>query len=348
MYKVKKGIKKYKNQIYFNWMICNPVIPEFHLCKFLDIKGKQSKYTQKTYSSILVQYLNFLEQKRDKKYNEIAYEDLNKYFYSLIFFSKNENLIINPEITYKTLKMKHTVIIEFYKFLQGENIQLFINVDKLNQSGKNSIELYMVRYKKSRKDNYIMEYTDDDIKIIVSNFNTLRDKSIFLLTLFGMRIDEVLSIKSLDFNYSENIIKPSRSKTIKNRFIVISSDVSKIIQNYIQTERIDAIINSGKDSEYLFINIKKGKYCGLELKYQTFYKALKTAGINAGYTKEQIRTHSGRSTRVMELLKENVSDEIIRHILGWKNSSSMKDYIDEYNKTLSIKGAKFMAEINEY
>lgn len=298
MYKVKKGIKKYKNEIYFNWMICNPVIPEFYLCKFLDIKGKQSKNTQKTYASILVQYLNFLEQKKGKKYNEVTYKDLNKYFYSLIFFSKNENLIINPEITYKTLKMKHTVIIEFYKFLEGESIPLFISIDKFNQTGKNSIDLYMVRYKKSRKDDYIMEYSEKDIEVILSNFNTLRDKSIFLLTLFGMRIDEVLSIKSLDFNYSESNIKPSRSKTNKNRIIVISSDVVTIIQNYIQTERINTIINSGKDSEYLFVNMKKGKYCGFELRYQTFYKVLKTAAINAGYTKEQIRTHSGRSTRV--------------------------------------------------
>lgn len=180
----------------------------------------------------------------------------------------------------------------------------------------------------------------------MSNLNSLRNKAVFLLTLFGMRIDEVLSIYLTDFNFYQNSVQPSRSKTIKNRVIVISEDASSLIQQYIQTERLNAVISSGIDSRYLFININQGYNCGKPLKYPTFYKALKKAGVNAGFKPEQIRTHSGRSTRTMGLLKANVSDEIIRHILGWRSPTSMKDYLDEQNKSLALKGAKFLAHIN--
>lgn len=358
-YIVKKAVKIFNNKQKKSWFICNPIIPVYHVCKFLDLKGKNSEHTQKTYASVLTQWLNYLQENRKKQYFEIESQDIKKYFHKLIFFNKDNQFVITPELTYKTLKLKHTIIFEFYKFLLGEcetNYILVIDnkkynfnlkLDKFDRDAKNAIHYYMTKYKLSRKENYILEYTEDDIKVICSNFNFIRDKIVFLLTVFGIRVDEVLSIKISEFNFSENLVKPSRSKSYNKRTIVISSELSKMINNYIQTERMNAIYKSGLDSEYLFVNLNAGKYCGKELKYQTFYTSLKRAGVNAGYKFNSIRTHSGRSTRAMELLKQGVSDEMIRHIMGWKNSSSIKEYIDHNNKSLAIEGAKFLANTNK-
>lgn len=364
MYKVKKATKIINGKKYNKYFICNPHIPIFHLCKFLDLKGKNSINTQKTYSSILVQWLNFLLKEKKKRYYVVETQDIKTYIYSLIFFDKNERYILTPNIVYKTLQMKNVVIFEFYKFLLGEmdtktsmlyietnkkrlNYQFSLDIKELLSVGKNSIEYFMTKYKSSRKENYIVNYSEDEIFAITSNFNNLRDKLVFKLTLYGYRIDEVLSIKTKDFNTSEDIIKPSRSKTNKNRLVVLDSETSKNIINYIITERMDAISYSGLDSEYLFINLRKGKYCGQPLKYETFYKALKRSGVNSGLKKEQIRTHSGRSTKVMDLMIDgNFSDEQVRLYFGWKSPTSINSYIEENNKSLALKGSKFISQIN--
>lgn len=363
MYRVRKAVKLTYGKEDVSYFICDPILPVYHLCKFLDLKGKNSINTQKTYSSILVQWVNYLY-KRNKIYYEVTYDDLKKYLYSLIFLNKKNQYILTPERTYLTIKMKQTIIIDFYNFLSCEkdvdsslrfydnkneiiNYNFKLDINKLEKVASNTIDFFMTKYKRSRKENYILEYSEEEILRIHSHFNLLRDKAVFYLTLFGLRIDEVLSIKVKDFNYLDNVVRPSRSKSNEFRHVVISEYVSNIINNYIQTERISAITDSGKNSEFLFININKGIYCGENLKYSTFYTSLKRAAINAGFNSNEIRTHSGRSTRTMQLFKkDNITDEMIRHIMGWKSPSSMKSYIDENNKSLSLKGAKFLANMN--
>ena len=74
-----------------------------------------------------------------------------------------------------------------------------------------TIELFVTKHKISSKE-YILEYSDDEIKAIYSNFKNYCNRAIFLATLHGMRIDEVLSIKLKDYNPRDCTVKPSRSK----------------------------------------------------------------------------------------------------------------------------------------
>ncbi|BFU78782.1 hypothetical protein ALC152_19970 [Arcobacter sp. 15-2] len=363
-FKVKKAIKILKNTSYISYFVCDPYIPVFHICKFLDIKGKNSHNTQKTYAYILANWLNHLDTKLNKKYYEINIQDIKKYIEYLIFFNQKGQYILTPELCYKTLKGKGNVIVEFYMFLLSEvdsnenaliiynknmkyNYPLSFNIEKLKSSTENTLNLFLTRYKRGRKENYIIEYTDIEIEIISSNFSSLRDIVIFKLTLFGFRIDEVLSIYLEDFNFQEKNIKPSRSKTNKHRIVEISSELSILINNYIQTNRLDAVFNSGYDSPYLFVNHKQGKYCGKEVSYQTFYKSLKRAAQKAGFDTTKIRTHSGRSTSVMNDLEKGMPYEIIRHKYGWNNPISITPYIDEQSKKLMKKASKFIYKQNK-
>lgn len=230
-----------------------------------------------------------------------------------------------------------------YNDSNTENYYFDMDLKKLNRKIDSSIKLFLTEYKRGRKEQFIMEYSEEDIEIISSNFLCMRDKAIFLLTLMGMRIDEVLSIKVKNIDFSENILYPSRTKSQKNRPVVILNSISILINSYLKTERLEAIYHSGIDSEYLFINIKKNKFCGNQLKYNTFYSSLKRAAKKAGFLPESIRTHSGRSTKAMELLKHKVSDEMIRNIMGWRSIHSISSYIDENNKSLAINVAKGLA-----
>lgn len=55
------------------------------------------------------------------------------------------------------------------------------------------LEKRVSKTKKTKE--YIKWYTESDKEILLSNFLTNRDKAIFLMTLEGLRIDEVLSLR---------------------------------------------------------------------------------------------------------------------------------------------------------
>jgi len=190
---------------------------------------------------------------------------------------------------------------------------------------------------------------------LLSNFLTLRDKSIFLLSLEGMRIDEILSVRLADYDNEKHILRPSRSKgrvTVtaeKNnlRPVVLPERTYKILDSYIFTERADAETKSGKLSEWLFINLKNGRSIGNPLSYRSFWETMKLCAKRAGFDESKIRTHSGRSTKVMEILEhqskhpeDGITDVIIMELMGWKSMNSINPYKQEDNMIIAMEAAK--------
>ena len=106
-----------------------------------------------------------------------------------------------------------------------------------------------------------------------------------------------------------------------------------IIDRYILEERSAAENESGVINQNLFINIKKGSDFGQPLAYRNYLKILKRCAKRAGLDSDKIRTHSGRSTKVMEYIEhqikhpeDGITDAILMECFGWKNIDSIQPY----------------------
>jgi site-specific recombinase XerD len=353
-------------------MICKPNVPDFYASLFVNNKSKNSFEYGRTLGNRLVKFLNFLLE-NNVQYWEANDEHIKAFFLKLINFNLKTNEIVGiPTIQYSTLIQYKGTIISFYKFLwlftehsvlqisKWENGKYFQSNEPLVLQWKNAdkitsatIELFLTKYKTADKD-YVMQYSEEEITAIYTHFNTYRNRSIFLITLHGMRIDEVLSIKLKDYDPINNIVKPSRSKGKgrgRKRTVVLDDSTIKTIENYILHERNDFETKSNMQSPYLFVAILKNieEYRLKEYTYLAYRNSFIRAANNAGFT--NVRTHSGRSHRATELLKIMVdgkiqlSDEIIRHIMGWKSPDSIRPYVEYANKEIAVKFAKEYSEI---
>jgi hypothetical protein len=115
-----------------------------------------------------------------------------------------------------------------------------------------------------------------------------------------------------------------------------------VLNRYIQTERATAEAESNKISQYLFINLNKGKNQGEPLCYHNYLKILKRCAKRVGFDESKIRTHNGRSTKVMEFLEhqalypeDNITDAIIMESFGWRSFDSIDHYRDHNNQIIA-------------
>jgi integrase/recombinase XerD len=301
--------------------------------------------TRKTYCSRLNVFLRYLDS-RNLEYYQVNIKTLYAFFKYLILYEDSQDIFsLNKSISYGTLRGYQATLTEYYRFrenIKQEKILDLKTTQKKNnkynflygQIGSSKLKKVFDKYINniSEKKDYIKWYTDDDIDILFNSFKTLRDKAIFLISVqCGFRIDEILSIKLQDYSNDNRIVRISRSKTT-TRSHKISKELSNLIDRYILTERYDAEIYSGKINEYLFINIRRDKYCGEEISYTNIIGIFKRTAKKAGYDPNQIRTHSGRSTKVMELLylqsesNNLLTDHEITETMGLSNTKGLEPY----------------------
>lgn len=373
MYKLQRRKKVHKNgRVDEFYHICKPNIPDFYSSLYVSNKSKNSLNYGKGIGYILVKYFNFLLE-RGVEYWNASDGDVKAYMlYIINFDTKKNELIAEPEITYRTIQKHKETIVKFYKFLWQYSDHSVLQINKWDKNklieysttltlrwndissiADATIDLFVTKHKINAKE-YILEYTDEEIQAIYSNFRNYRNRAIFLATLHGMRIDEVLSIKIKDYNPRECTVKPSRSKGKgrgRKRTILLGDQTVGVIENYILNERNPAEVKSKKSNEFLFVNTIaiEGEILFNEYKAASYRDALIRAAKKAGI-KGNVRTHSGRSDKATKLVKAmvggelNLSDEIIRHIMGWKSPESIRPYVDHANEEISKDFAKKHAE----
>lgn len=333
------------------WFILEDGIPFFVANEWLE---RKTFSTAKKYAHNLSRYLNFLEM-RNVTYKDAKRKDVILFIDYLIFGITDKLVYINKDglITFSTLSGYITTITEFYRNLEDdlnetgeENIRLkkkkMYNSNQLYLYGQiwgseylEIIERRLKRLKPSRK--YIKWYSEREVEALKANFKTLRDKAVFLCCFDGgLRIDEALSVKLQDYDSEEMTVKPYRSKGKNDgmgRVVAISEETCDVINKYIWNERSVAETGSGKFSDLLFINLRRGEAQGEPLEYKNYLPILKSCASRAGLDPDKIRTHSGRSSKTMQLLEfqashpeENVTDEMIRQIMGWSSDQSIESY----------------------
>jgi len=349
----------------YRYMITDGQIPMLEINQWIESRSLRNTNTGKEYAKKLVVYLNYLHS------IGVEYDDATnshvKRFISCILYGGLEELKLKhleTEVVCATACRYLTVITELYKWLADnyETNVVFQTKTDVYRAKKSFLygQIYSYDYRyilersfprqKSRRE-YIKWYSDEQREALCAHFETLRDEAVFRITLEGFRIDEVLSIRLHHYNPVERMIQPSRSKGKPNarsghenqlRVVVLPETLCELLNHYIQTERLLAENESGIISDFLFLNLQQGKSQGRPLCYGNYYAILKRCAERAGLDPKRIRTHSGRSTKVMEYLEhqalhpeDGITDAIIMECFGWRSADSISHYRDHNNQVIA-------------
>jgi integrase/recombinase XerD len=346
------------------WLITRHGIPFYLVNEWLDLKSIRKISTGKEYAHKLCVYLNFLHG-QGISFEDAVTDDVMAFLIRLMGRSYEDGGIVRlrAPLSYSTLSKYVTVITEFYKWLEQTGVHHieFQTMDNAKRAQKSflygQISSYEYKYiidrhilRLTAKREYIKWYTDDEAAALCSCFLTLRDLAVFLVTLEGFRIDEVLSMQLEDYDSQAGRISPSRSKgkpdtssgDFKHRTVFLPQSTRDVLDRYLLTERSQAETQSGLLSQTIFINLKAGCSLGTPLAYRNYWEILKKCAARAGLDSKKIRTHSGRSTKVMRFLEhqaahpeDNISDAMISEHFGWKSLDSIEPYRNYNNSVIA-------------
>lgn len=351
--------------IIYQHLVTEQQIPMLEVNQWLESKALRKKSTAKEYGKMLVVFLNDLAIE-GVAYDEATNQHVKKFVHKLIYGDTKDLKLqfCDTAVVASTAARYLTVITEFYRWLASNyETNITFQTKKDTYRAKKSFlygQIYSYDYQyiidvslarqKSRRE-YIKWYTEAEKRALKDAFETLRDKAVFGITLEGFRIDEVLSMALSNYNPMEQTIQPSRSKGKQNanpehtnhlRLIALPIDLCELLERYIQTERMVAENESGIISDVLFINLQQSIAQGQPLSYGNYYKIFKRCAKRAGFDPRKIRTHSGRSTKVMEYLEhqalypeDGIDDAIIMESFGWRSTESILSYRNHNNPVIA-------------
>ncbi len=345
-------------------MLTDHLIPMLVPNQYIEMKSINKLGTGKNYAYKLCVFFNFLYEKYSTNYDVATNKQVLAFVNHLIYGEQENFKIMNPQgtVCYSTLSGYVSAVTDFYRWLDqtyGSEMVFYEGERKCRSQSYLYGQIYTYQYKylinrmlpdvKGSRE-YIKWYTDEEKGLICSSFKTLRDEAVFRLTLEGFRIDEVLSMCLSDYNSAERLIQPSRSKRRQSaskgyqnklRTVRISEETALALNQYRFTERPTAENAGGVISDWIFLNLK-GSSVGKHLSYHNFLKILKDCARRCRLDEGKIRTHSGRSTKVMEVLEDNAShpetaksDIQIKHLFGWASIDSITPYMNHNSEIMA-------------
>lgn len=335
--------------------------------------AKLRNQTVRQYAYKLRAFLEYLAEK-GKTYLEANTRDLSQFLTCLRFHNSDGVYTINESVvSYSTITSYMAAISSFYRTLVAFRDDIEMQMVDANKSvNSNSflyhiawtkeykkilVEKFMDRYQPKRE--YEKWYTDEEENAILSCLGTHRDKAVFLFTLCGMRIDEVLSTNLYDYNITERSVVAYRSKGKRTgntqRAVALSNAAISELEAYLTYERAtleEEFLLQGKVlSTQLFIGLKHNQGYGKPLQYRNYLQILKRAAEKAGMDPQKIRTHSGRSTSAMRDVlfhaehPDLLSLDDIRIKYGWKSIDSIQPYLDTSNPKISLDNRKLLDKV---
>lgn len=348
-------------------MLTDRLLPILVPNQYIEMKSVNKLGTGKSHAYKLCVFLNFLHEKYHTEYDAATNKQVLDFIDYLIYGDRDNLIILHPQdsLCYSTLSGYVSSITDFYRWLDqtyGSEMTFYEGERKCRHQSYLYGQIYTYKYKnlinrmlpdvKGRCE-YVKWYTEEQKELLCGGFLTLRDQAVFRLTLEGFRIDEVLSMRLDHYNAAERLIQPSRSKRKqaavaghenKLRTVRLSDTTVKVLNDYLFAERPTAENMGGIISDWIFINLK-GDTIGQPLSYYNFRKILRNSAKRCGLESKKIRTHSGRSTKVMDILEHNAlypdeakSDIDIMRVLGWSQIDSIQPYMN-YNSEIMAHAA---------
>jgi site-specific recombinase XerD len=208
------------------YMITDRLLPVLEINQWIEAKSLRSPGTGRDYASKLVVFLSYLNN-FGVEYQDARNIHVLEFIRNLIYGDTIRLTIRDPETiaSYSTLTKYVTVITGFYRWLgnnSGTHMQ-FGAEENPARARKSFLygQIYTHEYsyiidgalpRLKGKRSYTKWYSEEDKHRLLNGFLSLRDKAVFMLTLEGFRIDEVLSMTLDSYNAADRMIQPTRSK----------------------------------------------------------------------------------------------------------------------------------------
>lgn len=270
--------------------------------EYLKIDRKYSLNTLLSYENDLNQYINYL---KDKNILNCTKEDINN-------FLINEKKFKNEKSVSHTL----TVLRNFYKFLEvNEYIKInpteYIDLPKLKKSLPNVLS------------------TEEVTKILDISLKTkydYRNKAMLeLMYSSGLRISELINLKTYDVNLNENLVKVT-GKGSKQRIIPIDDIATKYLFIYMNEYRQQLLKKDRTDD--LFLNSR-----GTKISRQAMFKLLKQLAVQKNIQTD-FSPHTLRHSFATHMLENGADLRSIQELLGHSDISTTQIYTHISNKIL--------------
>jgi len=163
-----------------------------------------------------------------------------------------------------------------------------------------------------KKNNILPEIlTINEIKKLIEVTSNIKHRLIIkLLYGCGLRVSEIVNLKTKDINFEENLIKINLAKGKKDRFVKLPYSIKKEIQNYL------GLINS----EIIFPSNRGGK-----LTKDTIQKIVQNSAKKANI-KKRVYPHLLRHSFATHLLEQGTDLRIIQKLLGHSDIKTTQRY----------------------
>jgi len=130
----------------------------------------------------------------------------------------------------------------------------------------------------------------------------------------GLRINECINLKLEDIDLTHDYIKVIEGKGKKDRNIPINDSLKKILEDYLQKERIEA----GTDR---FLSSKSGKICA-QLVNRMIREAIKKAGLE-----KKVSCHVLRHSFASNMLERGANILQVQKLLGHQSIRTTTVYL---------------------
>lgn len=285
-----------------------------YFTKYLSEEKGVSPHTIRSYSNCFTAFIQFMDEQRNKKSDQIELSDVN-YENVLCFLSwlQESNGISNS-----TWNQRAAVFKSFAKYMQYEDV---IHLKQWKDLGKISVK------KAAQKTiNYL---TVDGMKLLLSQINPsteFGERDLVMLSLLydsAARVQELVDLIPSDLHLTKPYYVKLFGKGQKARIVPLQDNVVSLLKLYINK-------HSREFDSYgrcpLFFNRSGKKLTTAGVSYILSRYVSIAHSINPDLIPENITPHCLRHSKAMHLLEADINLVYIRDILGHKSTQTTEVY----------------------
>lgn len=279
------------------------------ILKFIDELKYEKNYSDHTtngYLKDLYEFLEYINDKGIKKFNDITYQDLRLYI----------NYLFNQGYSNKTISRSISSLRSFFKYLKKEEI---IDNNPCTLISNPKLDKKLPKY-----------LNFEETERLLSALNTatkegIRDSLILeILYSTGIRVSELVNIKFNDVSLSNKTIIVN-GKGSKQRIVYFGEKCEKKLELYMKKSYNEFNVNN---AEYLLLS-KTGKKLNDRIVRKIIDKASSIAGI-----KMKISPHVLRHTFATHMLSDGADLRTVQELLGHENLSTTQIYTHLTNEEI--------------
>jgi site-specific recombinase XerD len=181
---------------------------------------------------------------------------------------------------------------------------------------------FIYEVKRPRKDKKLPTVlSKEEVAKILSSVDNLKHKAILMLVYSaGLRVGEVVRLKTEDIDSNRKLIHIKGAKGRKDRYTLLSERALEILKQYLRKYRPE---------KWLFGGAREGRYLSARTADKIFRNACEKSGI-----KKDVSLHALRHSFATHLLEAGTDLRYIQELLGHSHCKTTEIYTHVSTKSL--------------